>query len=321
MNQVAPKSVTLLLFSHNKTLANDLSHKAGNIKLNKNSSLKVIHNPPNIDSSSDSDIIIYDLGLVNADLKNALNDLRRVKPKPSNKIVLLIGKKEDLQKAQGNQGINSRVTRYFRRSATASQLLMAIESHISKEASQLAPLVANNANEAKNNVTLKVVGAILFFVIAIGLGSTFFGSNTNKPAETGSPSTTIASEKPLTATPSNEITDNRNEIKKLIEQGLNARMQGKIYEPEKNNALFYFEQALKLDSFNGVAYQNQQTILQSLRRQFPALIQNKEFYKAQGTVSALAEYEAFHHDNPEMQRELNRAIRDAKAQRLASSKP
>lgn len=300
MNKAANAERKILFFSNNKDLADSLSTEIQNIKLNSEAKLSFISEPLHINSDADSDIIIYDLDLVNSDLKKVSKDISIIKTLSSNKLLFLIGEKEELALAKENKDINLLVTRYLRTQVASKQLILAIENDANKISYNSAQhkYVAN-----KRSLTLKRLGIlaiiILFITILIVLALKF---STKQEANNRTVTALSELEQPRSPTPTSAITNDE-----LTQKGINARVQGNIYEPLNDNALFYFKQALVKDSFNNVAYTNQQEILEAMRQGFPTLIKNQEFKQAQVVLNSLSEYQAFHQDNLEMQQSLNQA--------------
>ena len=312
MNQAVNNERKVLFFSNNKELADSISTEIQSIKLNAATTLSVNHEPVQINSDSDSDIIIYDLSLVNSDLHKALKDISRIKPLSSNKLVFLIGEKEELKFAKENKDINLLVTRYLRTQVTSKQLVMAIENDANR-APHIAAISQTELNPKTPNLKVLALLAIIVLTIALLIILVL-----KKPSSDNSEhrTATILSEleQPLLAEGhTSSATDDE-----FTQKGLNARVQGNIYEPLNDNALFYFKQALIKDSFNNIAYTNQQEILEAMRQDFPSLVQNQEFTQAQGVLDSLIEYQAFHQDNPVMQQRLTKAIKANKKPTLVS---
>lgn len=303
MSESTLEKNTVLFFSHDNDLADALSEKINDIKLNDNLVLDFIHESTHVDSFSDSDMVIYDLDLVNADLEKALNDIYLLKPKVSNKTLILIGEKEDITKAQHNLDIHPRVTRYLRKKVMPNQLLMAIKSGSNKSSSPSSIDSVDHSSGQQKSSIFKFIGIAACVILIGALGFAYAVNNKSGNAKVV---LSTNADQPLLQTTKKELSENQINVEALNKQGINARALGNLYEPIQNNALHYFKQALTLDSFNSVAYKNQQEILESLRNEFPVLIENQQYQQAQAVIGALQEYQAFHHDNLEMKNTLAR---------------
>ena len=276
-------AVRALLISEQLDLAEETRREA--VRTGSGGEVPAVEITPGYLTSNDitqADVIIYDLDITHGDADHIRDDLLRIRSQTRSKPVIVIGNPEMVDITLSNPKLSECIDRHLKKPVFRSQLVLAIDalgSHLSAEA-------ADSKQGPISSVLIKSAVPLVLLAIAAGLLWVGMQQQQAPVVQTTSKTETAPLQEDLAnADPQAEI------ISSLLSDAARAESAGRLISPENDNALYYYEQILEIDSFDPVAYQGRKRVLKRLESSINGLLESAAYEEAAEIAEVLAEAE------------------------------
>lgn len=234
---------------------------------------------------SDVDAIIYDLSLVKGDVARAATEILHLKVECGNKPLILIGSRQALEAALASPRIKPEVAHTVAKPMNSSQLRLVSEAVIIKHRLSQLPAKTRFSAWASVGASVAVVVALAVCLSAVWMSSTNSSGDEENSVRVERLMQPITGLDEQRAASEGEATDALAKLASL------AVHQKRLAFPIKDNALYYFDQILELDSRHLGAYQGRQKTLRALDSLLAMFMSDENFVEAEKLLEVLLEAE------------------------------
>ena len=345
MNSSNQKSTVVLITQDNELLSSISKSNTMEFKLKRCESIQsAIDRLPALIKT---DIIILDIDGISRNTSAVIEQILELKKKALTQALIVVGKPDALAGII-NSSIQPLIYRAFNKPIKPNQLFLSFESatKLHKELVQKQAdgenLVA--VGPIENNVTLdsiseqhrsKWVTSGALILVVIGVTSWFlFGNNSSEDISPDNNQVIASDEINDAATDENELNqqettnhldnatvlnelnqqaanslfDNAIVLNKFNQQAATALSEGRNINPPENNALYYYDEALKIDPYNRDAYAGRNNIINGLEAEYKGLVDDAEFEQAINVLEALQVAQPLNTANFEIKNQLDTTV-------------
>ena len=275
-------AVRALLISEQLDLAEETRREA--VRTGSGGGVPVVEIMPGYLTSNDitaADVIIYDLDITHGDADHIRDDLLQIRSQTRSKPVIVIGNPERVDATLSSPKLSEYIDRHLKKPVFHSQLVLAIDAlglHSSAEA-------ADPKKRSFSSVLIKSAVPLVLLIIAAGLLWVAMQQQDPNVQTISKTQTTPLPEGLADADPQAE------KISTLLSDAARTESAGRLISPESDNALYYYEQILQIDSFDPAAYQGRKRVLNRLESSIDGLLESAAYDEAAEIAKVLAEAE------------------------------
>jgi len=255
----------------------------------------------NFRSLPKSDSYIFDVELTNNDIISTVATIYKLKKSIGDKPLILIGKKDVLKKVQQSETIEGMVARTINKPISYGQIQLAVNSSLSKS----FPLIEPKKLNKKSNHSRFVVASIIAALILVS-AITYFKTNKTPFSESNQVPVVVNQNSNL---PDNiKPNSNTSQINTLNQSAILAVDEGRLSEPENDNAIYYLKQIKKLDPYNNIANKTHNKLFQLLEARYIELSSKDNQSQTKKALETIIDYEPYNHKYAVLLRELKERI-------------
>lgn len=270
-------------------------------------------------SSANSSITILDMNVENN--INAISDhVLKIKRSDPTNMIFIVGEKEPLAKLLQSK-VKSLIYRAFTTPINAKQVLLSIPSAVKSRnelvkkqiegedlLAELNEIVSSqNAPVVESKKSPVFYAACVLPILAIAAYFVFFSEpseqviiqniNQINPEDLVVPEDAIFSQ---------DVTN--SEVTRFNELADLAEAEGKLIKPENDNALYYYEKALEIDSYDLTAYQGKTRIIKFIEESIPDHIADNNFTKAHENIQFISTSDPLNSSNESFAKLLKESL-------------
>ena len=259
--------------------------------------------------SDHAPVMIIDLDVIVSEQHTIL--LRNLKSHWARTSLILTGNSEALSRVL-QPDVQPLVYRAFNKPVNVRQLSLSLEpaeTMFSKAPAPSAQIKVEADSGADSRKSIVFAG---FGIAALCIGAWLYfsgsGSDTANLSDNGQDisGTTISESIADPSIPSTEA-NSQSDLELVIDQGELALREGRLIAPKNDNALFYFNSALKQDPYNNRAYSGRKELANTFLNHYPTLISEGQYQQA------LAYFDAYKSITP-LDRNIDNYYKKAKDQ-------
>ena len=259
-------------------------------------------------------IVILDSDSSGDNVDKAINQAIDLKKADPTQVLMLVGQKESLAEIL-KSNIQPIVYRAFNKPVGGNQVFLAFKSALSvheelvakKEAGEDIMTVGpaeNRANLEQLAAQRKTNPAIYagLGVLALGLIAFLFLGGEEETQQQISVDNSLD----IQQAAQEEISEAVSRTNELNQLASNAILDGRYIEPNGDNALEYYNQALQIDPYDSVAYEGKKTIAAAVRANYDSLVADKKYDEALNAINALRQIEPLNLENDKLTESLSK---------------
>lgn len=267
----------------------------------------VINNPAVLDNNS---IVIFDID--SGDQSKAISEVARLKKADSSQMVFAVGEQQELSELL-RSGLQPLVYRAFNKPIRPNQLFLAFGSAEQQHKDALLNPVSTNSvsvhsvsvHEEKKGINklIPIAAAILILIpAAIFL---FSGEDKEQQQKLSQKNNTINIDEVLSNSDDSMIKSPLDENNQQAEQAI---LEGRLIEPEQDNALYYYDKALEIDPYDSTAYNGRRRLLSLLQESLTEQLSFNNFDKALTIGKTLQDIDPFNPNNDALFQQIEKAV-------------
>ncbi|GAA6136351.1 hypothetical protein NBRC116583_00980 [Arenicella sp. 4NH20-0111] len=248
--------------------------------------------------------------------EKAIEQAVQLKKADPTQVLMLVGEKEPLAEIL-KSNIQPIVYRAFNKPISGNQVFLAFKSALSVHEELVAKQEAGEdimvVGPAENQANLDQLAAqkktspavyAAIGVVALGLiAFLFLGGDDEQPQQV-----VVDNSLNIEQEAEQEINQAVSQTNELNQFAANAILDGRYIEPESDNALHYYNQALQIDPYDTVAYEGKKTVAAAVRANYDTLVAESKFDQALKAINALREIEPLNLENDQLSESLSQAI-------------
>lgn len=246
----------------------------------------------------------------------AIEQAIKLKKADPTQVLMVVGDKEPLAEIL-KSNIQPIVYRAFNKPISGNQVFLAFKSALSVHEELVAKQAAGEdimvVGPAENQANLDQLAAqrktspaiyAAIGVVALGLiAFLFLGGDDEQPQQV-----VVDNSLNIEQEAEQEINNAVSQTNELNQFAANAILDGRYIEPESDNALHYYNQALQIDPYDSVAYEGKKTVAASVRANYDTLVAESKFDQALKAINALRAIEPLNLENDQLSESLSQAI-------------
>jgi len=263
-------------------------------------------------------IVILDCNTGGSTVENAIDQAIELKKADPTQVLMLVGEKESLAEIL-KSNIQPIVYRAFNKPVGGNQVFLAFKSALSVHEELVAKKAAGEdimvVGPAENRANLEQLAAQRktnpaiyagLGVVALGIIAFLFLGGEDEPQQ----QIVVDNSLNLEQAAEQEISEAVSRTNELNQLASNAILDGRYIQPEGDNALAYYNQALQIDPYDSVAYEGKKTIAAAVRNNYNTLVSQAKFGEALEAINALREIEPLNIENDTLTQQLSKAAND-----------
>lgn len=246
----------------------------------------------------------------------AIEQAIKLKKADPTQVLMVVGDKEPLAEIL-KSNIQPIVYRAFNKPISGNQVFLAFKSALSVHEELVAKQAAGEdimvVGPAENQANLDQLAAqrktspaiyAAIGVVVLGLiAFLFLGGDDEQPQQV-----VVDNSLNIEQEAEQEINNAVSQTNELNQFAANAILDGRYIEPESDNALHYYNQALQIDPYDSVAYEGKKTVAASVRANYDTLVAESKFDQALKAINALRAIEPLNLENDQLSESLSQAI-------------